>query len=177
MKSCKISLLVILLSIFFFCKGCKAPAEKIVTSSPGIVEDKTAWAKPSWGQQSEGLQCRLRPDRRIWQHKEQPSFKIDIRNRGKRIFAFFPFHQIQLCRIQFDGKWHQWPSPFMIDSPVWPLAPGAQFDNITFTLHERFKINLTPGKHIVRIRFTLEGIEVESNPVGIEILLPSRKRT
>lgn len=158
------NLLIILLSVFLTGQGCKTPSAK------PVVLQRDAWREPSWGEAAEGLQCRLRPDKRIWRAGERPSFKADIRNRGRRIFAFLPSHQLELCRIQFDDKWYQWPSPFMIDSPVWPLGTGAQFNDIAITLHERFKINLTPRKHIVRVVFSLEGIEVVSNPVGIEIL-------
>ena len=167
MEAFKKSLLIISLSVFVTGQGCRTPPAKPIVPKPD-----PAWLEPTWGEAAEGLQCRLRPDRRIWQVGERPGFKVDIRNQGKRIFAFLPFHQLQLCRIQFDGKRYQWPSPFMIDSPVWPLAPGAQFNDIAITLHERFKINLAPGRHIVRVVFLLEGIEVVSNPVGIEILRP-----
>jgi hypothetical protein len=167
MESFKNSLLIILLSVFLAGQGCRTPSP---SARPVVLQTDTAWLEPTWGEAAEGLQCRLRPDRRTWRIGERPSFKADIRNRGKRIFAFLPFHQLQLCRVQFDDKWYQWPSPFMIDSPVWPLAPGAQFNDIAITLHERFKINLVPGRHIVRVVFPLEGIEVVSNPVGIEIL-------
>ena len=174
MKALKTSLITMLLSAFLAGQGCKAPADKALASPPALSQDKAAWSEPTWGEQAEGLQCRLRPNRRVWQSRERPGFKLDIRNRGKRIFAFLPFHQLQLCRIQFDGRWYQWPSPFMIDSPVWPLSPGAQFDNIAITLHEQLKIKLSPGKHVVRVGFALEGIEVVSNPTGIEILPPGQ---
>ena len=72
--------------------------------------------------------------------------------------------------IEFDGKWHRWPSPIMIDSQLWPLAPGARYSGVTIELDKRFKIELTPGRHIVRIAFSLEGVRVVSNPVGIKIL-------
>jgi hypothetical protein len=168
MEFFKSGLLVVLLSVFLAGQGCKTPPAKHVV----LQTTDAAWSEPVWSEAVEGLQCRLRPDRRTWRMGERPSFKVDIRNQGKRIFAFLPFHQLQLCRIQFDDKRYQWPSPFMIDSPVWPLAPGSQFNDIAITLHERFKINLSPGRHIVRAVFSLEGIEVVSNPVGIEILPP-----
>ena len=166
MEAYKANFLMILLFTLLAGYGCRAPSAK------PIALEKAAWQEPSWGEAAEGLQCRLRPDKRIWQVGERPSFKMDIRNRGKRIFALFPSHQLQVCRIQFDGKWHQWPEPVMINSIVWPLTPGAQFAGIDITLQEQFKLNLTPGKHIIRIAFSLEGIEVVSNPVGIEISRP-----
>jgi hypothetical protein len=169
MEAFKNCLLIIPLSVFLTGQGCRTLPPSV---KPVVSQADTAWREPTWGEAAEGLQCRLRPDRRIWMACERPSFKADIRNQGRRIFAFLPFHQLELCRIQFDDKWHPWPSPFMIDSPVWPLSPGAQFNDISITLHERFKINLTPGRHIVRVVFSLEGIDFVSNPVGIEILPP-----
>lgn len=168
MKTFKNSILIITLLAFVISQGCKTPSKK-----PVVLPTETRWYEPTWGEAAEGLQCRLRPDRRIWQMGERPSFKADIRNRGKRIFALLPSHQLELCRIQFDDKRYQWPNPFMIDSSVWPLSPGAQFNDIAITLHEQFKINLTPGRHIVRVAFSFEGIEVVSNPIGIEILSPN----
>ena len=146
-------------------QGCKGPMANWPTPSRS-----QAWAEPTWGRLAEGLQCRLRPDRRTWRAGETPSFKIDIRNRGKRTFALWPAHKLQSCEIEFDGEWHYWPSPVIIDSQVWPLAPGAQYNGLTIELDKRFKIEFEPGKHIVRIAFSPEGVRVISNPVGIEIL-------
>jgi hypothetical protein len=98
--------------------------------------------------------------------------QFDLRNGGKRTFAFWPAQKMQLCEIEFDGKWRRWPDAVMIDSQVWPLVPGAQYNAVTIELDRRFGIKLTPGRHIVRIAFTLEGIRVVSNPVGIKILSP-----
>lgn len=145
MEAFKKSLLIVLLSVFLASQGCKTPPAKPVVLPVVLQTTDAAWSEPVWGEAAEGLQCRLRPDRRTWKVSERPSFKVDIRNQGKRIFAFLPLYQIELCRIQFDDKRYQVPSPFMIDSPVWSLAPGSQFNDIAITLHERFKINLSPA--------------------------------
>ena len=165
MVSLKDACLIALSFIFLISQGCKTPAAK-----PKAPDNKLAWSKPAWGRAVEGLQCRLRPDKRTWQRSQAPTFRLDIRNRGKRVFAFLPSHRLQLCQIQFDDKWYNWPSPVMIDSAVWPIAPGAQLNDIPITLHKRFGINLTPGKHIVRVAFAPEGVRAVSNPVGINIL-------
>ncbi|MBL7152415.1 MAG: hypothetical protein ISS79_01765 [Phycisphaerae bacterium] len=158
--------LTALLVLFLVGQGCKTP----LTKRSGA--DRSAWGRPTWGPLSEGLQCRLRPDRRTWRLDETPAFNFDLRNRGKRTFAFWPAHKLELTEIEFDGKWRRWPTPVMIDSHVWPLAPGAQYNAVTINLDRRFGIDIRPGKHIVRIAFNLEGVRVVSNPVGIEILRP-----
>ena len=132
--------------------------------------DASAWGEPRWGPSVEGLQCRLRAERRTWRANETPAFNFDLRNSGKRTFAFWPAQKLELAEIEFDGRRHRWPSDVMTDSPVWPLAPGAQYNAVTIELDRRFKIEMEPGKHIVRIAYCLEGVRVVSNPVGIEIL-------
>jgi len=150
-----------LLGLFLLCQGCN--------SLPMAADRRAAWGEPIWGPAAEGLQCRLWPDRRRWQTGETPSFKFDLRNRGKRTFAFWPAQKHQLARIEFDGRWYRWPEPVRIDSQVWPLPPGRRYEGVSLSLHKAFGIRPGPGKHIVRIAFVLEGVLVVSNPVGIEI--------
>jgi len=152
--------LPVLLALLLVGQGCETLLPK---------RGPMAWGEPTWGESVEGLQCRLRPDRRTWRPTETPSFSFDIRNRGKRTFPFWPAHKLELCQIEFDGKWHRWPCPVMIDSQVWRLAPGTQYNAVTIELDKRFKIDIKPGKHIVRIAFSLEAVRVISNPVGIKI--------
>jgi hypothetical protein len=156
---------VLFLGLVVLCQGCDGPLRLPVAPSPA-----SAWGEPAWGAAVEGLQCRLRPDKRIWQTDEVPTFKLDIRNRGERIFAFLPFQQAHLCKIQFDGTWHQGPEPPMAAGAVWPLAPGLDFHGLPVRLDDRFGLKRRPGRHIVRVSLSLEGIEVISNPVGIEIV-------
>ena len=144
-------------------QGCKG-----LQSNPH--SDASAWGDARWGPSVEGLQCRLRADRRTWRANETPAFNFDLRNRGKRTFAFWPAQKLELAEIEFDGEWHRWPSDVMTDSQVWPLAPGSQYNAVTIELDHRFKIEIEPGKHIVRIAYSLEGVRVVSNPVGIKIL-------
>lgn len=158
------------LVVFITGQGCKTPWAELITS-----RDSYAWAEPTWGEADEGLQCRLRPDKRVWQAGETPTFKMDIRNQGQRMFAFPPSHIQQICRIQFDGRWYYWPVPVMIDSAVWPLASAVQFDDIPIALDVQFGIKITAGRHVVRVALALEGVQVVSNPVGIKILAVNPK--
>jgi len=111
----------------------------------------------------------LRVDKRTWQLGEDVLLRVDIRNKGKRRFPFWPEQKQQLCEIEFDGKWYRWPEPVLIDSHVWPLVPGAEFLGFTISLDERLGIPIKPGRHIVRVAFAPEGVRVVSNPVGIVI--------
>ena len=122
------------------------------------------------GPASEGLQCCLRPDENVWQASERPTFKVDIRNGGKRIFAFPASQHLQLCRIFLDGRWYRWSGPAATEGQLRPLAPGWEFGDIPIILDEHFGIALGTGKHLVRVAFSLEGIEVVSNPVHISVL-------
>ena len=131
---------------------------------------RSAWGQPRWGPAVEGLQCKLSAERRTWTLDEIPAFSFDLRNTGKRNFAFWPAHKLELAQIQFDGKWYRWPRDVKTDSHVWPLWPGSQYNAVCITLDKRFAINIKPGKHIVRIAYSLAGVRVVSNPVGIEIL-------
>ena len=151
-----------ILALLLVCQGCKAPLTK-----PGRAA--SAWGEARWGPVSEGLQCRLRAQRRTWRLDETPSFNFDLRNGGKRTFAFWPAQKLELAEIEFDGKWYRWPRDVKTDSHVWPLAPGSQYNAVTIELDKRFKIDIKPGKHIVRIAYSLEGVRVVSNAVGIEI--------
>ncbi len=156
---------LLLLAALLLCQGC-------VTPLTGRAAGERPWGEPTWGKAVEGLQCRLRPDRRAWKITETPSFTFDLRNRGKRTFAFWPDQKLEMIEIEFDGKWHRWPETVMIDSQVWPLPPGAEYNAVTISLDKRFKIAVAPGKHIVRLALPLEGLRVVSNPVGIVIAAP-----
>ena len=155
---------VFFLGLLVVCQGCEGPLWRPIEASSA-----SAWGEPTWGEAVEGLQCRLRLDKRVWQADEIPTFRMDIRNQGERIFAFLPSQQAQLYKIQFDGTWYQGSEPPMVSSPVWPLAPGLCFHGLPVKLHDRFGLDLRPGRHVVRVCFSVEGIEVVSNPVGIKI--------
>jgi len=170
MKAQRNVYVITVLLLFIAGQGCKTPWAEVFAS-----RDSYAWAEPTWGEADEGLQCRLRPDKRLWQTGETPTFKIDIKNHGQRMFAFPQSHIQQICKIQFDGKWYHWPGPVMIDGALWPLAPDVQFDDISVALHERFGIKITSGRHVVRVALALEGVQVVSNPVGIRVLAMNTK--
>jgi hypothetical protein len=127
-------------------------------------------ARPSWGPEVEGVQCLLRPMKRRWPIEESPTFEIDVRNRGQRIFAFPAADEAPVDRIAIDGRWHRWPRPAGKGVKMWPLAPGVEFNGLSATLPEALRSSLGPGRHIVQVAFVFEGVEVLSNAVTIELL-------
>ncbi len=129
----------------------------------------SAWAAPTWGPDAEGLQCRLRPVKQTWQTDESPAFKVDLQNHGMRIFAFTRSPDVPLHEFSVDGRWYRCPAPAPAPCRVWPLAPKVEFPDLPVTLPQAVCGPLPPGRHTIQVAFVLEGIEVVSNPVGIEV--------
>lgn len=161
------SVSVILALLVFWCPGCKRSAKL-----PAWPPDRLVRAAPTWGPEAEGLQCRLRPTKRLWRAGETVTFKLDLRNRGKRLFAFDASHPVHAERISLDGRWYRRPRPETAAAKVRPLAPGAELADLTLALPQRPRLPLTPGYHAIAVAFVFEGIEVVSNPVNIEIAAP-----
>jgi hypothetical protein len=106
----------------------------------------------------------------VWRSGETPVFKADLRNQGKRTFAFLNSERVPLSRISVDDRWYPYPASGAVQGPVWPLAPGVEFTNLPVSLPTDMQRSLTPGPHIIRVAFSFEGVEAVSNLVGIEIL-------
>ena len=81
------------IALLLAAQGCTA-------TGPRQTAERLAWGEPSWGPSAEGLQCRLRADRRDWLISETPVLQFDLRNDGKRTFAFWPAHKTQLSISQ-----------------------------------------------------------------------------
>ncbi len=144
--------------------GC---AEEL--TSEQLALDADPWSEPVWGPPAEGLRCRLSAARRKWAADETPVLRCDLQNSGRRTFAFWPAHKHQLCRIEVDAVWHRWQHPEKIESQIWPLPPGSGYRGITIQPDKGYGIDLKPGRHVIRVAFTLEDVRVTSNPFGIEI--------
>ena len=154
------------------------------TLLPGVPETEA----PSWGEAVEGVQVRLRADKKVWQAGEVPTFKADVRNLGAEALltagAGGPYE------LEFDGTWFDRPGdPFPSGLS---LEPGATFTGVPISLDDRWEtrdekffmgvpITVGPGRHIVRVAFvcrsatSAEGASIRavSNLVEIEILPPS----
>jgi hypothetical protein len=137
--------------------------------TPFARAEPPAQTGPTWGPEAEGLQCRLRPTKRLWNPGETITFKLDLRNQGTRLFAFDSQEPIRADRVALNGRWYRWPRPDAAPAKVRPLAPGAEFTDLTLTLPGHTQLPLGPGRHEIRVAFIFEGIEVRSDPVAIEI--------
>jgi hypothetical protein len=128
--------------------------------------------KPTWGPEAEGLQCRLRATKRLWRPTEAPTFKLELRNRGERMFAVATVDSNPSYRVIVDGRQYRVSLPPATETRIKPLAPGTEFSNLIISLPREVHTSLAPGPHTVQIAFVFEGVEVVSNPVGIEIAGP-----
>ncbi|MBW8040601.1 MAG: hypothetical protein FVQ85_11430 [Planctomycetes bacterium] len=156
------------------------PEEK--TNSQVEVEkpDVQVEGESGWGEAVEGVQVRLRSNRARWNVDETITWKIDVRNTGKRHFKFALAYEA--VKIHVDGRIFDLPS---IRSRVrlYDLKPGQEHRNIFFKVDRRLKFKdhpfeLQPGKHAVKITLAVrpakgergDSLQVTSNPVEIEIL-------
>jgi len=139
------------------------------SKAPAKPAARLVRTSPTWGPETEGLQCRLRPTKRIWTLGETITFKLDIRNRGKRLFAFDAREPIHVDRVGLDDRWHRWPRSQTTAAQVRPLGPGVELADLALALPATIGLPLDPGHYSLRVAFLFEGVEVASNPVGIEI--------
>lgn len=131
---------------------------------------RLAPADPTWGPQAEGLQCRLRPVKRSWPAGESPTFRIDLRNHGVRMFAFLSDEQIPVHGFAIDGRWRRWPNPAPVEGRTRALSPGVEILDLPAALPAETRGLLAPGRHVIQLAFSFEGVEVLSNRVEIEIV-------
>lgn len=139
---------------------------------PAKPDSKARWSEPV-----EGLQCWLQPDKGVWKVDEVPSFRLHVRNQGKRDLEI---HMAQdACKLEFDGAWFEWTGPVSILSGTW--AAGRQYDDfeVRVTLKARWAngnkpIALKPGKHKVRVAYVTldrkQPVRVVSNAVKIQVV-------
>ncbi|GAF71756.1 unnamed protein product, partial [marine sediment metagenome] len=133
-----------------------------------------------WGQRVEGVQVRLRADKIKWKAREVPMFKAEVRNQGRRELSVIR-GQVA-AELEVDGQWYVQKE---VSARSSRFPPGQQYKDIRFVLEKRWwrkkgdrPLQLTPGKHSVRVAFTAQPkekdagkpVRVISNPVEIEIL-------
>ncbi len=143
--------------------GCRRSSLAPSRRAPRIVR-----LVPSWGPETEGLQLRLRPTRRVWSADETITFKLDIRNQGKRLFAFNAAEPIEPDRLSVDDRWRRWPEA-RTAAKMRPLGPGAELADLTLALSPLTSVSPAPGRHSLRVALILEGVEAVSNEVAVEI--------
>ena len=142
--------------------------------TPLVRSQPPAQTAPTWGPEVEGLQCRLRPTRRLWNPEETITFKLDLRNHGTRLFAFDTHEPIRADRVALNGRWYRWPQPEGAPARVRPFAPGAELTDLTLALPHNAHLPIDPGRHEICVAFVFEGVEVRSNPVNIEVSSTTR---
>jgi len=117
----------------------------------------------TWGEAVEGVQCRLRGDKKVWNAGEVPTFKADVRNQGTGEFGFLAA-QCGL-RLEFEGDWYSWGLPVTVPTSL--LSPGQQHNDIEVTLSDSWRgLVLSPGEHTIRVALD----DAASNSIVIEIL-------
>ncbi|MBN1361914.1 MAG: hypothetical protein JW993_15060 [Sedimentisphaerales bacterium] len=146
--------------------GCHRQSAESARPTTG---GRTEFTAPAWGNPADGLQCRLRPVKRLWQAGETPVFKVDLRNQGKRIFAL-PVEPLQPQRVAIDRQWLNWPAPASSGVRMTSFGPGSDLADLPLSLPPEAARRLTEGRHIIQIAFVFEGIEVRSAPLEIEIV-------
>jgi hypothetical protein len=150
-----------------------------LSMSPG-QDGKEPPAKPDpeapWSEAVDGLQCWLQPNKAVWNVDEVPSFRLHVRNQGKRDLEI---HMAQAaCKLEFDGAWFAWMAPVSIPGGTWPA--GRQYDDfeVRVTLEAPWAsgnkpIALKPGKHKVRVAYVTldreQPVRVVSNAVEIQV--------
>jgi hypothetical protein len=135
-----------------------------------------------WSEAVEGLQCRLRADRAVWKVGELPTFRLDVRDLGKRDLEM---HAAQAaCKLEIDGAWFDWQGPVSILGGTWPAGREYEDFEVRVTLEARWErgnkpIELKPGKHKVRVAYVTldrkQPVRVVSNAVEIQIDPPPGK--
>lgn len=131
--------------------------------------DRVIRSAPDWGAPAEGLQCRLRPTKWLWLTGEAPTFKLDLRNQGQRLFAFDVREPIYPDRVAIDGRWYYRLQNRIHEAKIRPLEPGAEFADLTVAIPSEMDLPLGPGRHTIQVALDLEDISVVSGPVRIEI--------
>jgi hypothetical protein len=150
--------------------GCARHASRASVAQRAKPIRRAAPTQVEWGPEAAGLQCRLRPVKRVFPAGESPAFKVDLRNRGGRVFAFVKTDQAPLEEFAIDGRWRPWPDRPPTDGKIVAFGPGVEFPDLPLTLPANAQSDLVSGPHVVQVAFSFEGIEVVSNPVEIEIV-------
>jgi len=158
-------------SILYGC-AARAPAQQPVAHRT---------QETTWGDAVEGVQLCLRCDRQRWRGGQTITWRIDVRNTGKRHLRFAP-HAYETVKIDVDGRVFDLPST-RGRARSYELKPGQEHRSISFSVSRRWQLkdhpfDLRPGKHTVRITLAVRPaksedggwLRVTSNPVRIEVL-------
>jgi len=170
---------------------------KPVVSNPVEIEILPADVKPSvqtatgqvqteWSAPQDGVQMRLRADKKTWRADEIPALRWDARNAASRQFLHVGDGQ-RLAQLEVDGVWHQWPTrlrsarqaalgagqsvenQLLTVSPIWSRAkaedlpwrrnPGAI---VSSSDQAPPSLQLKPGTHTIRVAILIEPSRVDA---------------
>ncbi|MHC4648134.1 MAG: HEAT repeat domain-containing protein, partial [Planctomycetota bacterium] len=140
-------------------------------------------AGQGWGQPVDGVKCRLRADKTIWQSGKWPKFRADLRNHGER--KLYRSGSPGSWEIELDSVWYRATVGWGGTVGMWPIFPGKEQTDILVPLQKGLKwqskegkqlLGFSPGKHTVRVALQLDDadggpslLSVVSNPVEIKI--------
>ncbi len=169
----------------------KAVAEAVRAAEKAAPAPKAA--EPAWGEAVEGVQVRLRAEKRVWKMLETPAFVGDVRSAGKKDLTILWENQTTPWDLELDGKWYKSSRDAKPNSSPIALKAGGQVNDIPLSLAAAVGDHMAwqtadlrsvmrepgPGKHTVRVAAWVsegpaaapgKGVRVVSNPVEIEIL-------
>jgi len=154
-------------------RSLTAAGQLVETESKPIWVTILEWP---WGEALRGVQVRLRTDKAMFGAGEPVTLKADVYNGGKKEVRG-RYNKYGICRLQLDNQFYAWGG-----GPGPPIKPGGQVEGIPIQLDNTWvggdKMNLTPGKHVIRVYFVgpqgkydrgLSALVV-SNPVEITII-------
>lgn len=138
-----------------------------------------------WGEAVEGLQLRGRPTKAVWNIGEQPTFEVDLRNRGSKEWEIRAVSL--LTKVEIGGVWHRLGGIANVPSQIEQLkAEEQRIKWFTVAPNKSWIRNLTPetsaplewkpGKHKVRLGYAIKD-KVEPITAVIEIEIVDPKET
>jgi len=79
-----------------------------------------------WGEAVDGVQCRLRADKTLWQMNDLVTFALDLRNVGNEPLDLIQSKVDACCEVEYDGHWYEWAEPTVTAGTALQVAAGDQ---------------------------------------------------
>ncbi len=163
----------------------RPPASRPAT---GLIADL-----PPWGEEVEGLRCRLVPDRSTLKQGELPQVILYVRDQASRVLTSYfdtrgdsPWVS---CELEVDGQWHSvqlhgldesdgakvlvslgnGPPRLGFPMRLWHATDGKQSPALApgiHTLRAAFTVSVSAGRGVRPIRVLSKPVEIEILPAG-----------